>query len=101
MFDRLARFFGLSAVPQIFFIAAFIAIVFVLFAVPFSAEFALFFGALGSFTFAYFGWFYVLSVTGLLVFLIWIAMSRYGNIRLGPDDQLPEGRVQPAPVEGH
>lgn len=90
MFDRLARFFGLSAVPQIFFIAAFIAIVFVLFAIPFNTEFADFFGSMGGFTFAYFGWFYVLSVTGLLVFLIWIAMSRYGNIRLGPDDQLPE-----------
>jgi choline/glycine/proline betaine transport protein len=90
MFDRLARSLGLSAVPQIFFIAAALAVLFVAFAIPFSKPFADFFGALGTFTFAYFGWFYVLSVTGLLVFLIWIAMSRHGHLRLGPDDQPPE-----------
>lgn len=90
MFDRLAKALGLSAVPQIFFPAAALAIVFVLFAIPFNKSFALFFGELGRFTFYYFGWFYVLSVSGLLVFLLWIATSRYGGIRLGSDNQLPE-----------
>jgi choline/glycine/proline betaine transport protein len=77
-------------VPQIFFVAALIAILFVVFAVPFSDAFATFFGALGNFTFAYFGWFYVLSVSSLLLFLLWIALSCYGQVRLGPDDQPPE-----------
>ncbi|MGM8227204.1 BCCT family transporter [Cellvibrio sp. ARAG 10.3] len=90
MFDRLAKACGLSAVPQIFFIAAALAVVFVIFAIPFNAEFARFFGALGSFTFYYFGWFYVLSVTALLAFLIWIAMSRYGDVKLGGNEQQPE-----------
>jgi choline/glycine/proline betaine transport protein len=90
MFDRLAKALGLSAVPQIFFPAAALAIVFVLFAIPFNKSFALFFGELGRFTFYYFGWFYVLSVSGLLVFLLWIVTSRYGGIRLGSDNQLPE-----------
>ena len=90
MFDRLAKACGLSAVPQIFFIAAALAVLFVIFAIPFNAEFARFFGTLGSFTFYYFGWFYVLSVTALLVFLIWIAVSRYGDVRLGGNDQQPE-----------
>jgi choline/glycine/proline betaine transport protein len=90
MFDRLAKACGLSAVPQIFFIAAALAVVFVIFAIPFNAEFARFFGALGSFTFYYFGWFYVLSVTALLAFLVWIAMSRYGKVKLGGNEQQPE-----------
>lgn len=90
MFDKLARACGLSGVPQIFFIAAAFAIVFVIFAIPFNTEFAHFFGTLGNFTFFYFGWFYVLSVTSLLVFLLWLAFSRYGKIRLGPDNQAPE-----------
>lgn len=90
MFNRLARLFGLSAVPQIFFISAGLAVLFVVFAIPFNKEFAAFFGEFGSFTFAYFGWFYVLAVSGLLGFLLWIAISRYGNVRLGPDDEGPE-----------
>lgn len=36
------------------------------------------------------GWFYILGVTVFLVFLIWIAMSRFGRIRLGGDDERPE-----------
>ncbi|ELW9451164.1 BCCT family transporter [Burkholderia cenocepacia] len=40
---------------------------------------------------ARFDWFYVLAVTGfLLVFLVLIAASDFGNIRLGPDDAEPE-----------
>jgi len=90
MFDRLAGFLGLNAIPQIFFSAAGIAILFVCLAIPFNSEFAAFFGAVGTFTFQYFGWFYVLSVSGLLIFLIWLALSRYGHVRLGPDDEGPE-----------
>ncbi|QXA54031.1 MULTISPECIES: BCCT family transporter [Corynebacterium] len=36
------------------------------------------------------GWFYILGITVFLVFLIWIAMSRFGRIRLGGDDERPE-----------
>ena len=36
------------------------------------------------------GWFYILGVTVFLVFLIWIAVSRFGRIRLGGDDERPE-----------
>ncbi len=37
-----------------------------------------------------FDWFYVLAVSVFLVFLIVIAGSRFGNIKLGPDDAEPE-----------
>lgn len=34
-----------------------------------------------------FGWFYILSVALFLVFIVVIAFTRWGNIRLGPDHQ--------------
>lgn len=36
------------------------------------------------------GWFYVIAVTGFLVFAVALAVSRYGEIRLGPDDSVPD-----------
>ena len=90
MLERLAERLGLNAIPQIFFVSAALAALFVAFAIPFHTEFADFFGLLTSFTVAYFGWFYILSVTGLLIFLIWIATSRYGHIRLSRDHEQPE-----------
>ena len=38
----------------------------------------------------HFDWFYMLAVTGFLVFLIIVAASRFGDIRLGPDEAEPE-----------
>ena len=32
-----------------------------------------------------FGWFYMLSVALFLIFIVGVAMSRWGNIKLGPD----------------
>jgi glycine betaine transporter len=37
-----------------------------------------------------FGWFFMLSVSIFIVFLAWVAMSRYGSIPLGQDGELPE-----------
>jgi choline/glycine/proline betaine transport protein len=38
----------------------------------------------------HFDWFYALAVTVFLVFLVVVAASRFGDIRLGPDDAKPE-----------
>jgi choline/glycine/proline betaine transport protein len=38
----------------------------------------------------WFGWFYILLATSILVFVIGLAISRYGNIRLGPDHSRPQ-----------
>ena len=40
-----------------------------------------------------FGWFFVLTSTVLVVFVIWIAASRYGKIPLGKDGEDPEFRT--------
>ncbi|WP_114241551.1 BCCT family transporter [Dyella sp. C9] len=37
-----------------------------------------------------FDWFYVMAVAAFLLFLVLIACSRFGNIKLGPDDAEPE-----------
>ena len=39
------------------------------------------------------GWLFVLTASGFVVFVIWLAMSRYGNIPLGRDDEEPEFRT--------
>ncbi len=90
MFDRLARALNVSAIPVVFFTSAGLAVLFVALALPYREQFAAFFGLLAGFTVAYFGWFYILSVTGLLLFLIWVALSRYGQIRLSQDHEGPE-----------
>ncbi len=36
------------------------------------------------------GWLYLLITTGFLVFVLWLAFSRYGSIRLGKDGEKPE-----------
>jgi choline/glycine/proline betaine transport protein len=38
------------------------------------------------------GWYYILVVTGFLVFVIWLGSSRFGRLRLGPPDSRPEYR---------
>ena len=36
------------------------------------------------------GWFVMLTATGMLFFCLWLAFSRFGDIRLGRDDERPE-----------
>ena len=38
------------------------------------------------------GWLFVLTASGFVVFVLWLALSRYGNIPLGRDDEEPEFR---------
>lgn len=36
-----------------------------------------------------FGWFYLFSVFGFVLFLFGLALSKYGKVRLGPQDSRP------------
>ena len=38
----------------------------------------------------WFGWFYVLLTTAVLGFVLYLAISRYGSIKLGPDHSKPQ-----------
>ena len=48
------------------------------------------FDAIQSFIVVYFGWLYILAVGFILIFVVGLGLSRYGNIRLGPNDSRPE-----------
>ena len=37
-----------------------------------------------------FGWFYMLCIAVFLIFVLYLAFSRFGAVRLGPDDSEPE-----------
>ncbi|KRF20889.1 choline transporter [Nocardioides sp. Soil797] len=41
----------------------------------------------------YLGWFFVLTASGFVVFAIWLALGKYGNIPLGRDGEEPEFRT--------
>ncbi len=43
-----------------------------------------------AFTTVNFGWLYLFATTGFLVFCVLLAISRYGELRLGHDDETPE-----------
>ncbi len=55
---------------------------------PTSAESGL--GTVTGWVTEWFGWFYVLLATAVLVFVIGLGLSRYGHVRLGPDHSRPE-----------
>lgn len=38
----------------------------------------------------WFGWFYIVLTTAVLLFVLYLAISRYGSIKLGPDHSKPE-----------
>jgi choline/glycine/proline betaine transport protein len=76
--------------PTVFFPSAGIIIVFVLLGAIFADWFAEVFAAAQDFVNTTLGWFYILAVMIFLVFVIFLALSPYGRIRLGPDDSRPD-----------
>jgi choline/glycine/proline betaine transport protein len=88
--ERLQRRLGLQIIPGVFFTSAGIAALFVALAVPFDDVVADSFEQLTGWVARNLGWFYILSVSALLIFLLALAFSRYGNIRLGADDSRPD-----------
>ncbi|MBM6405171.1 choline BCCT transporter BetT [Phycicoccus sp. CSK15P-2] len=55
---------------------------------PESAESTL--GTVTTWVTEWYGWFYVLLATAVLLFVIYLGLSRYGHVRLGPDHSRPE-----------
>ena len=90
MSERILRALRLKTDPGVFFstvgvILAFVVITF--FAGEWVGEV---FGTASGWIMTNLGWFYVFGVTSFLAFLIWIAISRFGHVRLGGDDEDPE-----------
>ncbi len=74
----------------VFGVAAGLAIVFLLYGALDNEGFGESTGATLGWITANFGWFFVLTSGGFLVFSAFLAASRYGNIKLGTDDSVPE-----------
>lgn len=76
--------------PPVFFTSAALILAFVLLGALFPDRARLWFAAVQTAITVDFGWFYVLSVAGFLLFVLFLMFSRYGDVRLGPDDSEPE-----------
>jgi choline/glycine/proline betaine transport protein len=76
--------------PPVFITSSVLVLVFVLYAVLFPATAETTFASMRDWTIASAGWFYVLSVALFLVFVVILAFSSAGAIKLGRDESTPE-----------
>lgn len=90
MLTRLHDVLRLRTNPIIFFSSAAVITLFVLGTILFTDALDTGVSAASDWLLRNLGWFYILGVTAFLVFLIYIAASRYGRAKLGPDDEPPE-----------
>ncbi|MCC5901910.1 MAG: BCCT family transporter [Halomonas sp.] len=87
--DALARKLGLKTDPTIFFTSAGIMILFLVALLIAPGAIGEAFGAGRQWIVTNLGWFFILGVTSWVAFLLWVALSRYGTIRLGGNDAKP------------
>ena len=90
MLNRLHDGLRLRTTPAVFFGAAGVIILFVIATILFTDPLSKATGAASQWLMENLGWFYILGVSIFLVFLIYIAASRFGRVKLGPDDEAPE-----------
>ncbi|UXC91426.1 BCCT family transporter [Sphingobium sp. RSMS] len=76
--------------PPVFFISAGLIVIFVLFGAAFSEQASRLFAAVQATITVDMGWFYVVSVAGFLLFVLFLMFSRYGDVKLGQDESEPE-----------
>lgn len=75
---------------QVFYVSLVIVLAIVLWGLFLPGSFGSTANSLFDFLVGNFGWFYLLSMALFVIFTIWIAFSKYGNIKLGKDDDQPE-----------
>ena len=94
MLARLVNDFRDTMNPPVFLGSAGLILIFVLFGAGFSTAAETLFDRAQTGLIDGFGWFYVLSASFMLGFVIWLGLSRFGEIRLGGDTATPEfGRL--------
>lgn len=81
---------GFVVNPPVFIGAVAITAVFVATGALFPGEAEAIFAAVQSWILSTFGWLYLLCVAIFLVSVLFFAASRYGNLKLGPDDATPD-----------
>ena len=76
--------------PVVFPVSACLVVAFVIVAACVPGRTMILFDTLLSDIATHFSWMYIGAMTGFLVFALYLCFSRYGTIRLGPDDAKPE-----------
>ena len=71
-------------------VTAAFTIAFIAFTILFPEAAASFFGEMNRLFNERFNWLYILVINAVLVFVVWLSLSRYGRIRLGGKDAKPE-----------
>jgi glycine betaine transporter len=82
-----------SGPGTVFFVSIGLASLFVLWGVLFTNNLASVTTAILEYIIATFGWVYIIATFGFLAFVIYLACSRFGRIRLGQDTDRPEFRT--------
>ena len=76
--------------PPVFFVSAALIVAFALYGALLPQQAGRVFGQVQSVVVRDFGWLYVASVAGFLLYVIYLMLSRHGDIKLGPDDSEPD-----------
>lgn len=76
--------------PPVFIISATVVLLVLATGTLFTESFSAAASAVLSFITTYFGWFLILSVSFFLIFAVTLMFTRYGRVKLGPDNSRPE-----------
>ena len=90
MLIKLHNRLGLRTSPSIFFPAALFILGFAAITIIFPEAMISVFGEVSEWIMTYLGWFYILGTVLFGLFLIYVCATRFGRIKLGPDDAQPE-----------
>jgi len=90
MLTKLHDLLRLRTSPSIFFTSALVIVLFAVATIVFTQQLDTAVTAASDWLLTNMGWFYILGVTVFLVFLLYMAASRFGRVKLGPDDEEPE-----------
>lgn len=90
MQEKLRAYLNEHTNPPVFVTSGLVMLLLVALAVAFPRRFGGVANHIQDFITTYFGWFYILGTTFILLFVVLLMFSRYGNIRLGPDDAKPD-----------
>lgn len=93
MFDSLAKRLGLQTNPAIFFVSSSLMLVFLIVLLLFPEDTNSVFTDGRTWVVTNLGWFFILGVSTWLLFLLVLAFSKAGKLRLGDDDDRPEFSV--------
>ncbi|MGI8740786.1 MAG: BCCT family transporter [Gammaproteobacteria bacterium] len=78
------------ALGSVFYVSVALSTLFVLWGVVFPRNLAAVATAALDYVMTSFGWVYIISTFGFLIFVLYLACGRYGGIRLGKDSDRPE-----------